>query len=130
MRKVHLGIPLGTIAVGTLAIAQMGQWTTWGHDPQRSGFAAEEHAFSTANVSGMGLEWKTTVPNQPLSMNGLTSPLVVRGMKTAQGEKNLVIAASSSASVSTSTTESSGPNGSAWCSDQFAGGASTQAGAM
>lgn len=56
----------------------MGQWTTYSHDPQRSGFASAEHAFSPANVSALGLDWKTTVPNQPLSMNGLTAPLVDR----------------------------------------------------
>ena len=39
------------------------------------------------------------------------------------------MAARNSASVSTTTTESSGPNGSAWCSDQDGGGCSTQAGA-
>ena len=38
-------------------------------------------------------------------------------------------AAMNSASVSTQTTESSGPNGSAWCSDHCAGGSSTLAGA-
>jgi hypothetical protein len=32
--------------------------------------------------------------------------------------------------VSTTTTESNGPNGSAWCSDHAAGGWSTEAGAM
>jgi len=45
--------------------AQTGQWITFSHDPQRSGFAADEHAFSVANVSTLGLEWKTTVPNEP-----------------------------------------------------------------
>ena len=39
------------------------------------------------------------------------------------------IADRNSASVSTQTTESSGPNGSAWCNDQLDGGSSTQAGA-
>jgi hypothetical protein len=39
------------------------------------------------------------------------------------------IAARNSASVSTHTTESSGPNGSAWCSDHCVGGSRTLAGA-
>jgi outer membrane protein assembly factor BamB len=96
VRKVQAGIFLSMFVIGAAALAQMGQWTTFGHDPQRSGFAAEEHAFSPANVASMGLTWKTTVPNQPLSMNGLTAPLVVRGVKSAHGEKNLVIVAGSS----------------------------------
>ena len=78
------------------ASAQSGQWTTYGHDPQRSGFATDEHAFSPANVSSLGLEWKTIVPNEPLVLTGLTAPLVVRGVKSENGIKNLVIVAGSS----------------------------------
>jgi outer membrane protein assembly factor BamB len=83
-------------SVCSLASAQSGQWLTYGHDGQRSGVAGDEHAFTTANVSQMGLVWKTVVPNQPLSMNGLTAPLVVRGVATASGPKNLVLLAGSS----------------------------------
>lgn len=75
---------------------QNGQWITFGHDPQRSGVAADEHAFSVANVSKLGLAWNTVVPNEPLFLNGLTTPLVVRGVKTSGGEGNLVIVAGSS----------------------------------
>ncbi|UWZ84443.1 hypothetical protein [Occallatibacter riparius] len=74
MRKVRLVIFASVISLGAAAFAQMGQWTTFGHDPQRSGFTDEEHAFSPANVASMWFEWNTTVPNQPLSMNGLTAP--------------------------------------------------------
>jgi outer membrane protein assembly factor BamB len=78
------------------ASAQTGQWTTYGHDPQRSGFAIDEHAFSPSNVSSLGLEWKTIVPNEPIVLTGLTAPLVVRGVKTENGTKNLVLVAGSS----------------------------------
>jgi cytochrome c5 len=74
----------------------MGQWTTFGHDPQRSGYVADEHAFSPANAAALGLAWKTVVPNEPLFLNGLTAPLLVRGVKTAAGVKNLVIVAATS----------------------------------
>jgi outer membrane protein assembly factor BamB len=80
----------------SFASAQSGQWLTYGHDVQRSGVAGDEHAFTPANVSQMGLAWKTVVPNQPLSMNGLTAPLVVRGVATSSGAKNLVLLAGSS----------------------------------
>lgn len=75
---------------------QNGQWLTYSHDPQRSGFTGEEHAFSVSNISNLALEWKTTLPNEPLFLTGLTAPLVVRGVKTSSGEKNLVIVAGSS----------------------------------
>lgn len=94
MRKFQIGMFVCVVAIA--GFAQKGQWMTFGHDPQRSGFASDEHAFSAANVGEMGLLWKTAVPNQPLSMNGLTAPLVVRGVKSAQGNRNLVIVAGSS----------------------------------
>jgi len=96
---VHIrktGLLLACLLIFAAALAQTGQWITFSHDPQRSGVAADEHAFSSANVSNLGLEWKTVVPNEPLFLTGLTAPLVVRGVKTGAGEKNLVIVAGSS----------------------------------
>jgi mono/diheme cytochrome c family protein len=78
------------------ASAQTGQWTTYGHDPQRSGVSNDEHAFSTSNVSSLALEWETIVPNEPIVLTGLTAPLVVRGVKTEDGARNLVLVAGSS----------------------------------
>jgi hypothetical protein len=75
---------------------QVGQWTTFGHDPQCSGYAGDEHAFSPANAAALGLALKTVVPNEPPFLNGLTAPLLVRGVKTAVGVKNLVIVAATS----------------------------------
>jgi outer membrane protein assembly factor BamB len=80
----------------SLAFAQSGQWLTYGHDPQRSGVASDEHAFTPANVLHLGLIWKTVVPNQPLAMNGLTAPLVADDVATASGKRNLVLVAGSS----------------------------------
>src|SRR6202034_917318 len=77
-------------------VCQAGQWTTFGHDPQRSGNAHEEHAFSPANIASMGLDWKTTVPNQPLFLNGLTAPLLVDRGQRASGPRSLVIVAGTS----------------------------------
>lgn len=90
------GLLLSLFLSVSAASAQSGQWTTYGHDPQRSGAAADEHAFAPSNVSQLGLEWKTVVPNEPLVLTGLTAPLVVRGVKSETGTKNLVIVAGSS----------------------------------
>jgi outer membrane protein assembly factor BamB len=90
------GLVLSLFLCVSAASAQTGEWTTYGHDPQRSGFATDEHAFSTSNVSSLGLEWKTIVPNEPIVLTGLTAPLVVRGVKTENGTKNLVLVAGSS----------------------------------
>lgn len=94
--KKNLWLLLSFLLIVSGASAQTGQWTTYGHDQQRSGFADDEHAFTPSNVSSLGMEWKTVVPNEPLFLTGLTAPLVVRGVKTAAGDKNLVIVAASS----------------------------------
>ena len=76
--------------------AQEGQWLTYSHDAQRSGWATDEHAFSTSNVGAMGLVWKTILPNEPVALAGLTAPLVVRGVLTSKGVRDLLIVAGSS----------------------------------
>lgn len=83
------------LGAGT-SLAQSGEWLTFGHDPERSGWATEEQAFSVANVGQLGILWKTIVPNQPVALNGLTVPLVMRNVRTGRGNRNLVIVAGSS----------------------------------
>lgn len=92
----NLWLLLCLLLVASAGSAQSGQWTTFGHDPQRSGFANDEHAFSVSDVSSLGLVWKTVVPNEPIVLNGLTAPLMVRGVRTEAGVKDLVIVAGSS----------------------------------
>ena len=87
---------LVSLLMGAGAACQAGQWTTFGHDPQRSGYAPEEQTFSPTNVTSLGLEWKTTVPNQPLFLNGLTAPLLVNRVTRTSGRKSLVIVAGTS----------------------------------
>ena len=93
---MKLGVLVFIFAIFGVTFAQNGQWITYSHDPQRSGFSSDEHAFSPTNVSNLALQWKTVVPNEPLFLNGLTAPLVVRGVKMSAGEKNLVLVAGSS----------------------------------
>ena len=96
MRIGKLGLLLAPFLIVMATVGQTGQWITYSHDPQRSGFAADEHAFSLGNIVTLGLDWKTVVPNEPLFLTGLTAPLIVRAVKTAAGERNLVIVAGSS----------------------------------
>lgn len=96
MLNKNFGFLLFLLLIVSAASAQIGQWTTFGHDPQRSGFANDEHAFSPSNVSSLGLLWKTVLPNKPIFLNGLTAPLMVRGVKTSAGQRDLVIVAGSS----------------------------------
>ena len=47
------------------ASAFAGDWLTFGHDPQRTGWAFEETRLSPDNVSKLTLSWKTTLKNEP-----------------------------------------------------------------
>src|SRR5437899_7162284 len=70
-------------------------WPTFAHDPQRTGYAFEEEAFSVQNVSGLELKWKTQVKNEPKSLTALTTPVVAEGVATLKGVKTLVYVAGS-----------------------------------
>ena len=71
-------------------------WPTFGHDPQRSGWAFEESTLTPENVSHLELKWKTQAKNEPRSLTALTAPVVASGVVTAQGVKTLVYVAGSS----------------------------------
>src|SRR5215510_2199712 len=71
-------------------------WLTFGHDPQRSGWAPEESKISPENVSGLALKWKTPLKNEPKSLTALTVPVVADNVTTTQGVKTLVFVAGSS----------------------------------
>jgi glucose dehydrogenase len=76
-----------------------GDWPTFGHDPQRSGWAPEENALNVQNVSTLQLLWKVKLPNEPKSLTALTAPVVADGIVTAAGNASVVYVAGSSDSV-------------------------------
>ncbi|MBV9309115.1 MAG: PQQ-binding-like beta-propeller repeat protein [Acidobacteriaceae bacterium] len=71
-------------------------WLTFGHDPQRSGWAQEETAISPANAGQLQLGWAIQLDNAPLALNALTAPVVAQGIETPKGTKNLLFVAGSS----------------------------------
>jgi outer membrane protein assembly factor BamB len=71
-------------------------WPTFGHDPQRSGWAPEESILTPANVGQLELKWKVQAKNDPRSLTALTAPLVASEVVTARGIKTLVYVAGSS----------------------------------
>ena len=68
-------------------------WPTFGHDPQRSGWAFEESTLAAGNVAGLELKWKTQVKNQSRALSAVTAPVVAGGVVTAKGIKTLVYVA-------------------------------------
>jgi outer membrane protein assembly factor BamB len=80
--------------VGTAAIRA--DWLTFGHDPQRTGWASEETKLSPVNVKDLDLKWSIQLDNAPLALNALTAPLVAKDVATLSGLKTLVYVAGSS----------------------------------
>jgi outer membrane protein assembly factor BamB len=62
------------------------QWLTFANDAARSGWNRAERSLTGANVGGMRRLWKTTLPNVPHVLTGLSAPLVAN-----DGTRDLVI---------------------------------------
>src|SRR2546422_7543877 len=71
-------------------------WLTFGHAPQRTGWAVNEVTLTPQNVNGLELKWGVQLKNEPLSLNALTTPIVATDVTTPQGIKTLVYLAGSS----------------------------------
>lgn len=65
-------------------------WSTFAHDPQRSGWAFEETRISPDSVSQMKLQWKTKLESEPYSLWNLVPPIVMTGVSTAKGVRPVV----------------------------------------
>jgi outer membrane protein assembly factor BamB len=90
---------LGLVCLLVSATVWSADWPTFGHDPQRSGWATGEDTLNVQNVAGMKLLWKTHVKNEPLSLTALTAPVVAQGITTPTGIRDLVYVAGSSDSL-------------------------------
>jgi outer membrane protein assembly factor BamB len=71
-------------------------WLTFGHDPQRSGWATEETKLTLQNAKDIELKWSVQLDNVPLALNALTAPVVARDVVSPAGVKTLVYVAGSS----------------------------------
>jgi outer membrane protein assembly factor BamB len=76
-----------------------GDWLTFGHDPQRSGWAIEEKALNPENVSTLRLLWKAKVNNQFYSLSALTAPVVMTRVPTPKALRSIVYVAGISGTV-------------------------------
>ncbi len=73
--------------------ASAGDWPTFGHDPQRTGWATTERTFTTENVSDLELKWKAKVPNQGNLLFALTAPVVALDVPAGGGLKDVAYVA-------------------------------------
>jgi outer membrane protein assembly factor BamB len=76
----------------SLSPALAGDWLTYGHDPQRTGWAIEESQLNATNVSRLTLKWKAKMPNESYRLSALTAPVVAGGVVYVAGIKGTVFA--------------------------------------
>jgi outer membrane protein assembly factor BamB len=76
-----------------LASAHAGDWLTFGHDPQRTGWAFEETKLTPENASKMTRLWKAKLKSEPYSLSSLTPPVVASGISTGKGIRSVVYVA-------------------------------------
>ena len=94
---MRTGLSSAVFCLGSFLVlavtAEGGDWPTFGRDPQRTGWAADERKLSPANVSSLELKWKAKVDNQGSLLFALTAPIVAVGVSTRGGLKNVVYVA-------------------------------------
>ena len=76
----------------TVAAQDTGDWPTWGHDQERSGWNRAETKLSKNNVSGLGVLWsmQLSTPPSDIVLSTLTAPVGIADVGTPQGPKNML----------------------------------------
>jgi len=82
-----------SLALAFTVFTPAADWTTFGHDPQRTGWASEETTLTPANVSTLTLKWKAKLPNESYSLSALTAPIVASNVSTTKGVRTVVYVA-------------------------------------
>jgi len=94
--RARLLVPYALISLLFSVSLRPSDWPTFGHDPQRTGWAREETTLAPANVAKLELKWKVQVKNEARFLHALTAPVVASNVVTPQGNKTLVYVAGSS----------------------------------
>lgn len=83
-------------AVLSTVVDLRADWLTFGHDPQRSAWAAEETRLSPTSAPNLELKWSVQLDNVPLALNALTAPVIARDVVTTSGLKSIAYVGGSS----------------------------------
>ena len=73
------------------ALANAGNWLTFGGDPQRTGWAQQEKDINRTNAKDLTLLWKASLENEPRELSSLTAPVAAEWVVTPRGMKEVVI---------------------------------------
>jgi outer membrane protein assembly factor BamB len=84
--------PAATSALPTASEPATDDWLTYGYDPERTGWNRGETTLSKDNVSKLTVLWSTLLSTKPTpqALATFSPPVVVSGVKTAHGVKNLL----------------------------------------
>lgn len=93
MKFAILLAALFLIPLTTPAQYGRGSWTTFGGDPQRTGWNKTEPDLTLDSVKHLKLEWSVKLDSEPKALTNLTAPLVRASVATPRGVKDLVIVA-------------------------------------
>jgi hypothetical protein len=68
------------------------EWLTWGYDQERTGWNRAETTLSPKTVKGLKQIWSTqlNIPVDKYVLSSMTAPVLVAGVQTAQGPKDLL----------------------------------------
>lgn len=91
-----VGFPLAALSQNSSSPAATPaprDWTSWGYDQERTSWNRGETTLSKSNVSRLRLQWSAHLSTMPtdIALSTLTAPVVVEGVNTSQGQKNLVL---------------------------------------
>lgn len=92
---------MGLFAAGALQAQGTGaaEWTTSSYNPLRDAWQRNETKITAQNAGKLQLLWKLKTDNRTMGMQSFREPLIVSGVKTAEGVKTVAIFAGSSNDV-------------------------------
>src|SRR5689334_19789278 len=67
------------------------EWTTSSYNQYRDAWQRNETKITKANVAGLKLLWKLKTDVKTMGMQSFREPLIVSGIQTAGGAKNVAI---------------------------------------
>jgi outer membrane protein assembly factor BamB len=73
------------------ALSFAAEWRTDGQNPQRTAWQTDEKILNKDNVKGMKVLWKIKLDNIPQEMHSLFAPLIVEGVPTKDGKKEIAV---------------------------------------
>jgi outer membrane protein assembly factor BamB len=75
------------------------EWTTGSFNPQRDAWQRDETKITPENAKNLQLLWKAKLEVKNMGMQSFREPLILSGVSTAAGAKNLAVLAGSSNEV-------------------------------